>query len=145
MDYQLGLGHNDDVGDDPGEMPPPDTDIGVVPPRKLCAGTTFTCILTIEGKVKCWGTGRYGELGNENSAEIIGDAVTEMPPPDLRKNFPSYNMIITIAMFISFAGLPSNLTDITCGERFACVIDTFWEVRCWGRRLIWSSLLIFHR
>lgn len=46
------------LGDEPGEMPPPDVDVGgrVV---QLIAGFDYTCAILESGGVRCWGGGEY--------------------------------------------------------------------------------------
>lgn len=52
---QLGIGNTQNVGDEPGEMPPATTDIGPVVPDRMCLAQRESCVLTVDGKVKCWG------------------------------------------------------------------------------------------
>lgn len=63
---QLGLGDTNDRGDDPAEMGDNLTavNLGVgITALQVTAGRTHTCVLLDNGRVKCWGTNAYGELG----------------------------------------------------------------------------------
>src|SRR5690606_28354932 len=75
-------GNNLDLGNEPGEMPPPDVDLGPGTIVKLEVGSLHACVLLDTGAVRCWGYGNWGLLGN-GSTQSIGDQPGEMPPPDL--------------------------------------------------------------
>jgi cysteine-rich repeat protein len=64
-EYQLGYGHNEDVGDESGETPAAAGDVNmggwVV---QLAAGRRHTCARLVTGDVRCWGTGMDGQLGH---------------------------------------------------------------------------------
>src|SRR5690606_537516 len=62
---QLGLGHTENIGDEPGEMASlPFIDFGtresVV---QISAGGYHTCALFESGRVKCWGYAHEGPVG----------------------------------------------------------------------------------
>ena len=59
---QLGLGHRYTIGD--GEQPR-DVDFTHVGGRAvgLALGSDFSCALLEDGKIRCWGYNRYGQLG----------------------------------------------------------------------------------
>lgn len=50
------------LGDEQGEMPPPDVEIGERA-IQIVAGGTHTCVLLERGGVRCWGNGGGGTLG----------------------------------------------------------------------------------
>jgi len=77
---KLGQGHTQDIGDDPGEMPPPIVDLGGEPAVQLSAGYEHSCALMRSGSVLCWGGNSVGQLGRDDNA-TIGDEPGEMPPP----------------------------------------------------------------
>ena len=115
---QLGYGNKDALGDNPGEMPPPDVNVGedVV---DLALSDRSTCAVTMSGNVRCWGANARGQLGNGNT-EDIGDQVGEMPP----SNVP----------------LVGGVREIVAGGRdklefsydYYCALNTSGEVYCWG-------------
>jgi alpha-tubulin suppressor-like RCC1 family protein len=77
---QLGYGHTNNLGNEPGELPTPDLDLGGEVDF-LANGTSFDhlCAVLIDGTVRCWGWGVAGRLGYENT-NSIGDQGGEMPP-----------------------------------------------------------------
>jgi alpha-tubulin suppressor-like RCC1 family protein len=71
-DGQLGLGHSDKIGDNPGEM----TTLGQVPiavATDLSASYHHSCALLENSLIKCWGHNTYGQLGVGDIAPV-GDA-----------------------------------------------------------------------
>ena len=72
---ELGYGNTETIGDD--ELPSSLGPISVsadpsVTVRQLALGLRHTCALLSNGAVKCWGYGRFGQLGYGNT-ETIGD------------------------------------------------------------------------
>src|SRR5690606_8576491 len=76
---QVGIGNTEDIGDDPGELPPPPTDLGS-PVAQLALGFSHGCAVRDSGDLHCWGYNGDGELGQGNTTKI-GDGPGEMPPP----------------------------------------------------------------
>ena len=108
---QLGIGNTTAVGDNPGEMPPADIDLGPGTVVQLDAGYNHTCALMDSGVVRCWGQGGDGALGN-GSAQSLGDQPGEMPPPD--------------------ANVGGNAVQIAVGAGYTCARLVGGAVRCWG-------------
>lgn len=75
---QLGQGHDENIGDQPGEMPPASSSLGESA-MKIAAGYTFTCALLASNSLRCWGYNGYGQLGPGVS---IGDGElpSDFPP-----------------------------------------------------------------
>lgn len=76
---QLGLGHTDRIGDEPGEMAalqPIDLGQDFVA-TQLDVGLNFVCAVSQAGDVKCWGQGFLGKLGLGDT-EDRGDEPGEM-------------------------------------------------------------------
>ncbi|MDC0674202.1 DUF4215 domain-containing protein [Nannocystis radixulma] len=107
---QLGYGHTDPVGDEPGQMPPPDVQLDGSAVA-LSAGWLHTCALLATGEVRCWGGNAFGQLGLGHT-EDIGDEPGEMPPPP--------------------AQVGDDIESISSGYTFNCVTRAGGEVRCWG-------------
>eukprot|EP00854_Cymbomonas_tetramitiformis_P015334 gene15334-18139_t len=114
---QLGYGHFDDVGDNGGEMPPPDVDVGgevvqtgaengvnnfgdeegEMPPaavdfggavHQISAGNYHLCVLmTANRRVKCIGNNRYGQLGYGDTTNVGGFSEGDMPPAEVAIGF----------------------------------------------------------
>lgn len=66
---QLGRGNTMDQN-----SPPSPLTTGVAAePRQLAAGGNFTCVLYVNGDVKCWGRNNRGQLGYGNTTDIGDD------------------------------------------------------------------------
>jgi cysteine-rich repeat protein len=109
-DGQLGYGHTQDLGDEPGELPTPDLDIGG-PVAELAVGHHHNCARLETGAVRCWGRGTAGELGL-GAADNIGDDPGEMPPPDVP--------------------VGGNVIQLALGLRHSCALLDTGKLRCWG-------------
>jgi alpha-tubulin suppressor-like RCC1 family protein len=75
---QLGIGSNVTIGDD--ETPGTGTTVDFGPGAVATAvsgGTGFACAI-VNGTVKCWGAGDYGELGQGNTVNL-GDTPATIP------------------------------------------------------------------
>lgn len=107
---QLGLGHTNAMGDNPGEVPTPFVELGALA-LDLAAGTSSYCALVTGGKVRCWGEANSGILGYGN-ANNIGDQPGEMPPPDVPLGGP--------------------VVRLSGGSSSMCVETDSGAVRCWG-------------
>lgn len=70
------------------------------------AGSSFTCVKTNGGGVKCWGSNTYGEVGD-------GSTTARLVPVDV-------------------FGLTSGVVSIAVGYSSACVLTDLAGVKCWG-------------
>ncbi len=113
---QLGQGHIQRIGDQPGEM-------AALPPVNLGAGRTATAIATGEqhtcaildnATVKCWGNNGDGQLGQDNTVSRGGSPgdVAALPPVNL--------------------GAGRTATAIAAGAAHTCAILDNGTVKCWG-------------
>ncbi|MEM6295012.1 MAG: hypothetical protein AAGA54_27315 [Myxococcota bacterium] len=115
---QLGLGHTDDWGDEPGEVPEavslPDLAVQVV------AGAAHTCALLTDGSVSCWGDGSVGQLGlGDGFGGTVGAGA--MPYPEV-SDAPQTQL-----------GRDAVLRTIAAGDGdHTCVVDVFGGAYCWG-------------
>lgn len=107
---QLGQARAGDVGDQPGEMPPPPIDVEEV--VQVVAGANHTCTRHADGTVRCWGAGAAGQLGDGETADVGVDPLTFPPGP------------------VDLGGeadrLAANGGDTTCARL------TDGSLRCWG-------------
>ena len=112
------LGYNNDsadnIGDDEFPFSRGDVNIGedvlaasIGVPNDNANG--WACVLTVEGKVRCWGYGDNGRLGNNATTNILPSS---FPPADV--------------------ALPVSIIQITTGKSHACALLNTGAVRCWG-------------
>lgn len=115
---QLGLGDQDNRGDDTGEMGDalPVVQLGTGrTATAITTGITHTCALLDNGTVKCWGMNNVGQLGLGTSADQ-GDNANEMgdalPAPSL--------------------GTGRTALTVTAGDTHTCALLDDATLKCWG-------------
>ncbi len=114
---QLGLGHTENIGDEPGEIANLayldfGTDERVV---QISAGGYHTCALFQSGRVKCWGYAYEGAVGQERWEDNIGDEPGEL----------------AATPFIDL-GVDLRVSQISAGAQHVCAIFSDGSVTCWG-------------
>ena len=72
-----------------------------------------TCALTTAGKVKCWGNGQYGRLGNR-------ETTNKTTPVDVLAGSTGNDLL-------------SDIAAISLGGDHTCALTTGGNVKCWGR------------
>ncbi len=75
----------------------------------LTAGETHTCALILDGSVNCWGSGKFGQLGNNS----IGSKA--------KSNIPVRVSVMT------------GVVGISAGQNHTCAVTSANAVSCWGR------------
>lgn len=73
---------------------------------QLSAGMTHVCAVTTGGRLKCWGSDYYGELGNDAT-------LTHQPTP------------------VDVPGLTSGVTSVAAGSSHTCAVVSG-SAKCWG-------------
>ncbi len=91
--------------------PPVNTDVFISSATQISAGGSHTCALLQDHTIKCWGGGRYGELGN-------GQYYTNPPP-------------LGSATPVIVSGI-SNATQISSGRDHTCALLQDNTIKCWG-------------
>ncbi len=82
----------------------------------LCAGDAFSCALSEDGRVKCWGKNDRGQLG-------LGDANPRGAAPGT----------MGAALAAVDLGAGNAAAQVTCGRAHACALLTSGAVKCWGQ------------
>jgi alpha-tubulin suppressor-like RCC1 family protein len=77
----------------------------------IAVGSYHSCVLTSGGRVKCWGSNAYGQLGDSDTGVI--------------KRMP-----------VDIIGLTSGVTAIAAGSNFSCAILNDRIVKCWGGNIL---------
>jgi alpha-tubulin suppressor-like RCC1 family protein len=108
----LGYGNSNsnEIGDDETPASVADVDVGGSV-AQIAAGTFHTCVLLTNGSVRCWGWGRYGQLGYGND-DNIGDDETPASAGDVE--------------------VGGSVAQIAAGSDHTCALLTNGNVRCWG-------------
>merc|ERR1719295_938522 len=89
---QLGIGHENDIGDDPDEMGDnlQNVDLGAFVPVEIKTSYYHVCALSDSGDLKCWGANFAGELGlgdYENRGDDPDEMGDNLPIVDLGDGF----------------------------------------------------------
>lgn len=107
---QLGYGDVNNLGDAPGEMPPPNVSVGGFV-TQIATAQNHACVLLSTGDVRCWGASADGELGQGNTA-TIGD---DEPPSS-----------------VGVVDIGGQVLQISTAERHSCALLASGNIRCWG-------------
>ena len=75
--------------------------------NSVSLGDYHTCATTTAGTVKCWGQGRYGQLGNNSRSN------SSTP--------------------VAVAGLGNSVASISSGLNHTCAVTTAGAAKCWGQ------------
>lgn len=124
---QLGLGHEDDIGDDPAELGDalPYVDLGGHSTvRTLALGHRFACAVLMEGGVKCWGELYGGRLGRptDDPSDGLGDA-----PGEMGEALPYVDL-----------GRDDDPIDLVAGFDAACALFADGWIKCWGENFLYQ-------
>lgn len=125
--YALGRGDgisSGRIGDEPSDMGDNllAVDLGTgVKAVKLCSATyeqEYFCVITQNGRVKCWGEGGQGQLG-------YGDRVYRgVSPSTMGDNLP----------YVDLGTSVGRVVDLACGHQSAtCAMFESGKLKCWGR------------
>ena len=110
------LGHDPftDPGADAGTFvnPTPTRVAGLPAARELALGTVFTCAVTQDDSVWCWGENRGGPLGHDPALDADGGLVFSAVPTRV-------------------AGI-SDVAHVAAGASHACAVTRDDRVLCWG-------------
>ena len=126
LDGRLGRNNNHLIGDEDDEMGDnlPTVDLGDGRTAKaISAGGQHTCVILDNDKVKCWGLGTNGGLG-QDKAENLGDGVDEndRKVDEMGNNLPA----------IDLGDGGRTAKAISAGWWHTCAILDDDTVKCWG-------------
>ncbi|MGH8174863.1 MAG: RCC1 domain-containing protein [Steroidobacter sp.] len=91
--------------------------------KAISAGNDHTCALTTEGRILCWGSNQFQQLG------AISTETCQYPPP-LQQFAPPCST--TPRALACPAGSPCEYLALDAGHRHTCAIDIRKDVWCWG-------------
>lgn len=74
----------------------------------LSVGSLHTCVIMNRGAIKCWGMNNFGELGNADA-----DNMNATP--------------------VDVEGLTSEVTALSLGNFYTCVVTKRGGIQCWGK------------
>ena len=110
---QLGLGHTNTIGDD--ELPSQVNNtiyFGGADAVELAVGDGFACALLDNGRVSCWGTNDFGQLGYGHTDDIGDD------------EYPAVEGTLSLG---------GTVSKVVAGAHHACALLDNGDVRCWGK------------
>lgn len=84
--------------------------------RAIAAGRSTTCVITDDGKVKCWGANDEGKAGRNDKKADIGKVPSDMGDALVAVDF----------------GVTAKATRISVGDAHACAILEGGALYCWG-------------
>eukprot|EP01083_Nonionella_stella_P213136 768969_1 len=121
-DGQLGLGDTSSRGFEPNQMGDAllDIDLGSnFEPMQIDAGYSYTCALSRNNEVKCFGNNWYAQLGTEDGNNR-GNAPNQMG-----------NNLLEIQLGSNFVPM-----QIVTGHYHSCALSTDKKVKCWGEHIL---------
>ncbi|MCA9689755.1 MAG: hypothetical protein KC636_09100, partial [Myxococcales bacterium] len=122
---QLGAGHLEHLGDDPGEMGDNLAPVNLgdgVKAIDVAAGYDHACAITEGGKVKCWGHDFAGQLGYGGTPQACGNQKCRgAVPEDMGDNLPFVDL-----------GAGQVAIALSAGQGSTCALLEGGDVKCWG-------------
>ncbi|MEJ6627734.1 MAG: hypothetical protein QNL08_00970 [Ilumatobacteraceae bacterium] len=118
-DGQLGSGTTDNIGDGTGMSVASSSAVALGAGRTvraISAGASHTCALLDNATIKCWGSGLYGRLGYEGSADR-GNSTGQMA-----------DSLPAVAL-----GTGRTALQLSVGAQHSCALLDNSSVKCWGR------------
>ena len=79
--------------------------------RKIASGDSHACALFFDGRLRCWGSNLYGQLGLGHTNDV-GDDEHPYTAGDV--------------------DVGASVIDVACGQRHCCAVLEGGGVRCWG-------------
>lgn len=104
---QLGYGHTRNIGDDAGDFPMSDVNLGGQRVIRVDAGTGHTCAVLENGALRCWGRGFGGALGYGNVDDLLA-------PPNANVD------------------VGATVREVSTGSAHTCALLSTGFLSCWG-------------
>jgi len=114
--YRCALGEpgGETIGDDETPASVGDIEIGG-PALQVAVGDGHTCVLLTDGRVRCWGMGENGQLGDgESTADVCAPSATTVD-------------------------IDGGVVQLSTSGHHTCALLASGAVQCWGRSRTWSS------
>ena len=105
--FSSSCGSDDPSSSDDDTIIPPETKEGTI-----VAGDSHSCTLIDTGAVKCWGSNKFGQLG-DGGVDVEQDGIDQNVPVDV-------------------VGLSSGVIAISAGASHSCALLDTGAVKCWG-------------
>ena len=83
-----------------------------LPVGAIAAGGSHTCAIIVDGGMKCWGEGGYGEVGD-------GGRTSRNVPTD-------------VTSFVDVTNLSRGARGVAAGGNQTCAVIKGGQVKCWG-------------
>lgn len=83
--------------------------------KRIVAGNNHTCVLTGQGRVRCWGDNQFGQLGYGNAINV-GDKSTDLPFTAGDVPLPALDPV----------------QQLVAGNNHTCVLLQSGLIYCWG-------------
>jgi len=115
---QLGLGHPNDIGDEPNEMGDNLTAVELptgVQVQQMVSDSSINSIITSDGDLFMWGFNYYGQLGI-GSNDNIGRLINEMG-----------DFLVSTQVGFGF-----EVLDLQSGFYHTCALLDNFQIKCWG-------------
>ena len=87
---------------------------------QVASGFLNTCVLTLDGHVKCWGGSYQGALGDNG---VVTEKQSWFPVDVVGEDTDGSS---------SGSGLLSDIVQIILGSQYACALNAQGKVSCWG-------------
>jgi hypothetical protein len=85
----------------------------------VSTGMSHTCVLFTDiGRIKCWGSNNFGQLGTGYITAPIGDNSNEMG---------------TNLAFVDLGSPDIHVVDVQVASESTCVLISSGKIKCWGR------------
>jgi hypothetical protein len=104
---QLGYGHTRNIGDDAGDFPMIDVNLGGQRAIRVDAGNNHTCAVLENSTLRCWGRGFAGALGYGNTSDLLAP--------------PTANVDVGAAV-----------REVSTGGAHTCALLSTGFLNCWG-------------